>query len=111
MWCKVLFLYLFFSSRRRHTICALVTGVQTCALPIYLVRGRTTISIAHRLSTLRQADRLVVLDKGEIVEVGRHDELLAKNGHYFKLYQAQEQRMNPGSADEDWIEDEERGIA
>ncbi|HEY9572555.1 MAG TPA: ABC transporter ATP-binding protein [Pusillimonas sp.] len=76
-----------------------------------LVRGRTTISIAHRLSTLRQADRLVVLDKGEIVEVGRHDELLAKNGHYFKLYQAQEQRMNPGSADEDWIEDEERGIA
>lgn len=76
-----------------------------------LVRGRTTISIAHRLSTLRQADRLVVLDKGEIVEVGRHDELLAKNGHYFKLYQAQEGKMNPGSADEDWIEDEERGIA
>jgi ATP-binding cassette subfamily B protein len=76
-----------------------------------LVRGRTTISIAHRLSTLRQADRLVVLDKGEIVEVGRHDELLAKNGHYFRLYQAQEEKISAGSTDEDWIEDEERGIA
>jgi ATP-binding cassette subfamily B protein len=52
-----------------------------------------------------------VMDKGEIVEVGRHDELLAKNGHYFRLYQAQEEKMSPGSAAEDWIEDEERGIA
>ncbi|MGB3289433.1 MAG: ABC transporter ATP-binding protein [Burkholderiaceae bacterium] len=76
-----------------------------------LVRGRTTISIAHRLSTLRQADRLVVLDKGEIVEVGRHDELLARNGHYFRLYQAQEENMNAGSINEGWIENEERGIA
>jgi ATP-binding cassette subfamily B protein len=54
-----------------------------------LVKGRTTIAIAHRLSTLRQADRLVVLDRGEVVEVGQHDTLLAQQGHYFRLYQAQ----------------------
>ena len=54
-----------------------------------LVRGRTTIAIAHRLSTLRQADRLVVLDRGQVVEVGPHDELMAKQGAYYRLYQAQ----------------------
>ncbi len=54
-----------------------------------LVRGRTTIAIAHRLSTLRRASRLVVLDRGQIVEVGNHDELLAREGAYFKLHQAQ----------------------
>lgn len=54
-----------------------------------LVTGRTTIAIAHRLSTLRKADRLIVLDKGEIVEVGTHDDLMAAQGIYFDLYQAQ----------------------
>ena len=54
-----------------------------------LVKGRTTIAIAHRLSTLHKADRLVVLDRGQIVEVGGHDELMEKQGAYYQLYQAQ----------------------
>ncbi len=56
-----------------------------------LVRGRTTIAIAHRLSTLRQADRLVVLEKGQVVEQGQHDELLARQGAYWRLHEAQQQ--------------------
>jgi ATP-binding cassette, subfamily B, bacterial len=54
-----------------------------------LVKGRTTIAIAHRLSTLRHADRIVVMDKGVVVEIGKHDELLARDGAYSKLHQAQ----------------------
>ncbi len=54
-----------------------------------LVKGRTTIAIAHRLSTLRKADRLVVLDKGEIIEIGSHDALMDARGAYYQLYQAQ----------------------
>jgi ATP-binding cassette subfamily B protein len=59
-----------------------------------LVRGRTTIAIAHRLSTLRDANRLVVLDRGSIVEVGSHDELMACEGHYYRLYQAQARNID-----------------
>jgi ATP-binding cassette subfamily B protein len=54
-----------------------------------LVQGRTTIAIAHRLSTLHRADRLVVLDRGQVVEEGPHDELMAREGAYFRLYEAQ----------------------
>ena len=59
-----------------------------------LVRGRTTIAIAHRLSTLRKADRLVAMDRGQIVEVGSHDALMAQEGHYYRLYQAQARNVD-----------------
>jgi ATP-binding cassette subfamily B protein len=64
-----------------------------------LVQGRTTIAIAHRLSTLRKADRLVVMDRGQVVEVGPHDELMAREGAYWRLYQAQARRVD-ADADE-----------
>ncbi len=71
-----------------------------------LVRGRTTIAVAHRLSTLRRADRLVVLDRGRIVEEGRHEELIAKEGAYFRLHQAQTRQLDPDDENE-WDGDEE----
>jgi len=66
-----------------------------------LVRGRTTIAIAHRLSTLRDADRLVVLDRGSVVEVGSHEQLMACEGHYYRLYQAQARNVDVEETGED----------
>ncbi|MEM2805541.1 MAG: hypothetical protein QXK86_01600, partial [Candidatus Bathyarchaeia archaeon] len=54
-----------------------------------LFKGRTCIIIAHRLSTTFLADRVIVLDKGKIVEEGTHEELLKKGGLYAKLYEIQ----------------------
>ncbi|MCE2814516.1 MAG: ABC transporter ATP-binding protein [Planctomycetota bacterium] len=60
-----------------------------------LVQGRTTIAIAHRISTLRKANRIIVLEKGRITEIGNHEELLAKKGTYYRLNQAQKQLTDP----------------
>jgi ATP-binding cassette subfamily B protein len=54
-----------------------------------LIQGRTSIVIAHRLSTVRNVDRIIVLHQGQIVEMGSHDELIAQRGAYFRLYQLQ----------------------
>ena len=55
-----------------------------------ITKGRTSIVIAHRLATIKKADKIMVMDSGEIVEMGTHDELLLKdNGHYRKLYEVQ----------------------
>ncbi len=67
------------SESERHVQAALET----------LMQGRTTLVIAHRLSTIEKADRIVVLQKGEIVEIGTHCELLAKNGVYAQLHRIQ----------------------
>jgi ATP-binding cassette subfamily B protein len=58
-----------------------------------LVKGRTTIAIAHRLSTLRRADRLVILENGKIAEQGTHAELMQKHGAYHKLVHKERQAL------------------
>lgn len=54
-----------------------------------MIKGRTSIVIAHRLSTIRKANKIIVMDKGTIVEAGTHDELMQKEGYYFKLHKLQ----------------------
>lgn len=66
-----------------------------------LVQGRTTIAIAHRLSTLQRANRLVVLDRGQVVEEGTHDELMAREGAYHGLYQAQARNVDTDMDDQE----------
>ena len=63
-----------------------------------LMRGRTTLVIAHRLSTIERADRILVLDRGRIVESGRHADLLGAGGTYARLYRTQYAAQSAGSA-------------
>jgi ATP-binding cassette subfamily B protein len=58
-----------------------------------MMKGRTAIIIAHRLATIQNADRIIVLDKGEIKEIGKHDELLALGGYYSRLHKMQYKEM------------------
>ena len=61
------------------------------------LQGRTALVIAHRLSTVREADQILVLDDGRIVERGRHDELVAAGGLYAELYRTQFAVASPGA--------------
>ena len=54
-----------------------------------MVEGRTSVIIAHRLSTVQRADKIIVMHKGQVREMGTHQELLAQRGIYYKLYQLQ----------------------
>ena len=54
-----------------------------------MMEGKTSFVIAHRLSTIRAADKILVMDAGQIVEQGTHEELLAEQGYYYRLYHAQ----------------------
>jgi ATP-binding cassette, subfamily B, bacterial len=63
-----------------------------------VLRGRTSFVVAHRLSTVRAADQIVVLEAGEIVERGRHEELLRRGGLYADLHGTQFRRDGPGPA-------------
>jgi len=58
-----------------------------------LMQGRTTVAIAHRLSTLRDADMLAVISEGEVVEYGSYAELLKKRGEFYKLYKIQAEAL------------------
>jgi ATP-binding cassette subfamily B multidrug efflux pump len=62
-----------------------------------LMKGRSVIAIAHRLSTITQMDRLIVMEKGRIIEDGSHDELLDKNGLYARLWTRQSKGFLPSS--------------
>ena len=54
-----------------------------------MTKGKTSFIVAHRLSTIKNADTILVMDKGRIIEIGNHDQLLAKNGFYAELYNSQ----------------------
>jgi ATP-binding cassette subfamily B protein len=62
-----------------------------------VMTGRTALVIAHRLSTIVDADRILVMDKGELVEQGRHDELLSKGGLYARLFETQFKSVRPSA--------------
>ena len=65
------------------------TEVQIQKAMLNLMQNRTSFVIAHRLSTIRDADTILVMNNGNIVETGNHEQLLAKKGFYYELYNAQ----------------------
>lgn len=71
------------SSIDTHTERLVQQGIES------LLKGRTSFVIAHRLSTIRKADRIFVIDQGNIMESGNHEELMAKKGAYYQLYESQ----------------------
>jgi ATP-binding cassette subfamily B protein len=64
-----------------------------------VLEGRTAIIVAHRLSTAMRADRIAVVDDGQILELGTHDELVALGGRYAEMYEAWTAHLDPASAD------------
>ena len=64
-------------------------------------RGATTVLVSHRFSTVRQADRICVVEHGAVVELGSHDELMALGGRYRTMFDLQAQRFEDGLADDD----------
>ena len=73
-----------------------------------LKAGRTTIAIAHRLSTLRDADKLAVIDDGECIEFGTFQELMEKKGAYYKLFKLQEEALKFIGIEQETEEKEEK---
>ena len=78
------------------------TGADVSDALQQLIADRTTLAIAHRLSTLRNATRILVLDKGELAEIGTHEELMRRKGIYYGLVMAQRQmsKMSPKNTEE-----------
>ena len=69
-----------------------------------LMRGRTTLVIAHRLSTVREADRIAVMEAGRVVEIGRHEDLVASGGTYARLHRLQLADGPPATRDIEAVE-------
>ena len=63
-----------------------------------MVKGRTSFVVAHRLSTIKESDRILVMDQGHVVETGTHEDLLAQNGFYARLYRSQFEAQEKVSA-------------
>ena len=71
------------SSIDTHTELLVQKGIEV------LLKGRTSFVIAHRLSTIRKADRIFVIDHGDVMEEGTHEELMGLKGEYYRLYESQ----------------------